>query len=235
MSTRQKKGIEGIEYLPEPILKYIRRKVHNRVYLPHVYHVTELTGCLRKAFFHRVFGYTEIPLNSAWWFYRGSLFDGEWSPLFEKNQETKAVARDGLIIVGTYDFVFQNKKLGDTEPVVHDLKSTQSLYYLREEDIPHRSHVEQVQAYMMMFGYNKGRIIYYDFSDSPIQFDVEKDEKILDKLFERAKILDDAVNRKDPSAIPFPEESYFCKEKYCDVRRQCIRDQMIRKIASEGS
>jgi len=228
MSTEQKRGIEGLEYLPEPILRYIQRKARNRVNLPHVYHVTELTGCLRKAFFHRVFENIEIPLSSAWWFYRGSLFDEEWSPLFEKNQESKAVTRDGITIVGTYDFVFQNKKLGDTEPVIHDLKSTQSLYYLRRDDAPHRSHVEQVQAYMAMFGYNKGRIIYYDLSDNPIQFDVEKDDKILDKLFERAKKLDEAIRKKDPSLLPFPEESYFCKEKYCDVRLLCVRDQMIR-------
>jgi len=175
-----------------------------------------------------VFENIEIPLSSAWWFYRGSLFDEEWSPLFEKNQESKAVTRDGITIVGTYDFVFQNKKLGDTEPVIHDLKSTQSLYYLRRDDAPHRSHVEQVQAYMAMFGYNKGRIIYYDLSDNPIQFDVEKDDKILDKLFERAKKLDEAIRKKDPSLLPFPEESFFCKEKYCDVHLLCVRDQMIR-------
>lgn len=229
MSTEQKQGIKGLEYLPEPILTYIQRKAHSRVYLPQVYHVTELTGCLRRAFFRRMFKSMEISSSSAWWFYRGNLFDFEWTPLFERNQGTGVVQKEEISIVGTYDFVYQNEKLGDDEAVLHDLKSTQSLYYLRQEDFPHKSHVEQVQAYLGIFKYNKGRIIYYDFSDDPVQFNIEKDEGVLDRLFERARLLGEALEKRDPAALPFPEEKYLCKPKYCSIYYLCIKDQMIRR------
>ena len=212
----------GMEHLPEPILEHMKFSVHERPILPHIYHVTELLYCLRKAFFRRRNpDGPNYSLKSLWNIYRGRTFDNLWSPLFRENQQTYTIHRNGVTIIGTFDFLYVDQK----EKILYDLKMPASTYYKKQYGAGQFYH-QQVQAYLAMAHQNgnlknvqRGRILM--LAEDLLAEDVAPDPKILKYLWKRAFKLDHALTVGNPAQLTGPEADWECKAEYCESKTEC--------------
>jgi hypothetical protein len=214
-----KEGIlVGIENLPTPIVNHMKRKMHGRPSVKHVYHVTELLYCLRKAYFLRTHSKENIDLEGLWNIYRGTTFDAEWSPLFEENQITYNVEREGMTITGTLDFIWVDED--NLEPVLYDLKMPKNLFYKKKEGAG-QHYTEQVQTYLAMAHANdelmdvhRARVLMVS-SDSAMIDEVKENDTILETIWNRATLLDEAIETHNHTIITGPMAGWECNEKYC--------------------
>jgi CRISPR-associated exonuclease Cas4 len=156
-----------LEDLPTEIKEHILRKVNSDNYQgkPNTYSVTELLYCVRKAYFKRKFP-KPLTIEQAFNIYRGRVFDELWSPLFRHNQvrATYRCKTVPITISGKYDFLTT-----DNPPVLTDLKTTKSLYYITA---PSEEYIKQVRFYAYQNSITKAQILYVDFGDAKV-FPVE--------------------------------------------------------------
>ncbi|MCW4049150.1 MAG: hypothetical protein NWE89_05370 [Candidatus Bathyarchaeota archaeon] len=209
----------GFEHLPDPIVCHLKKSVKYRLPKTHVYHVTELIYCLRKAYYRRVHPkQATFNTRSLWNIYRGFTFDRQWSPLFKINQKTYTVTRDGISIRGTLDFVYDDGN-GD---ILYDLKMPASTFYKKREGAG-QGYRRQVQAYLALGHANRelldvcrSRVLMV--AEEVVVEEVEEWTNMLDSfLWSRAFALDAALNDKDPSGLPGPEEEWECLPEYCSA------------------
>ncbi len=204
----------GFKYLPEPIIRHLQKQIKFRPPRPHVYHVTELIYCLRKAYYRRTIEKkATFNTKSLWNINRGNTFDKKWGKLFKINQKNYRVHRLGLTISGTLDFVYDAND-GDGD-VLYDLKMPASTFWKKKSGAG-LSYRRQVAAYLALAHANnellhvtKGRVLM-------IAEDVVVDEQkewphMLDRwLWPRAFKLDRAIETNDPSNLKGPEEGWEC-------------------------
>lgn len=220
----------GYEHIPAPIKEHMLRTFENRIDVKDVYHVTEILYCLRKAYLARVHP-NDINMHpsSIWHIYRGSTFDAAWSPLFDINQRTYKVERDGKTLIGKLDFVWYDEK--KFEKVLYDLKMPKNVYYRKKEGAG-KFYSEQVQTYLAMAHENgelldvhRCRVMF--LADDLVIAEVPMKDEILDYAFDRILKLSDAVETKDPSKLEGPEETWECSVPYCVApawfRKECAK------------
>jgi len=205
----------GFKHLPGPIVRHLRKSVGSRTPKPHVYHVTELIYCLRKAYWNRThLKQRKFNTRSLWNIYRGSTFDKKWCRLFKINQKTYAVTREGVTIRGTLDFIFSQ--------YLYDLKMPASTA-LAKFTGAHTSYKRQVAAYMAL-AHENGELLHIKKARVlMVAENVVVDEQkewigMLDSwLFPRAFLLDKALEDEDPSLLSGPEEKWECNPEYCNA------------------
>jgi len=227
--TNSSQNVEiGIQVVPQPIIQHIQRCIKDRPNLPHVYHVTDLIPCLRKEFYKRKNpGKNEFTSESAFNMYRGKTFDNMWSPLFEQNQESCLIQRDGITITGTFDFINEE----NNEKILYDLKMPSSVHFKKQNGAG-SFYKMQVQAYLAMLHQNgkyldvtkaKVLMIAEDFVTETVEAD---DETILKHLWKRAFALDAALNKESPKTLRGPEENWECNPKYCSFNEECKNEKI---------
>lgn len=202
----------GFKHLPEPIIRHLRKQIKSRPPKLHVYHVTELIYCLRKAYWNRTHPNKKFNTRSLWNIYRGSTFDRQWSRLFKINQKTYTVTREGVTITGTLDFIFSQ--------ILYDLKMPASTALAKLVGA-HTSYKRQVAAYLALAHENgellhikKARILMV--AETVVVDEQKEWIGMLDKwLFPRAFLLDRALEEDDPSILDGPEEKWECNPEYC--------------------
>jgi CRISPR/Cas system-associated exonuclease Cas4 (RecB family) len=203
---------EGLEYLPPEIKDHILRSVGDGDYQekPNTYSLTTLLYCLRKAYYRKLYP-KPLNLQGAYPIYRGRLFDDKWSPLFRHNQIrcTYRCKTVPITISGKYDFLTSSNP-----PVLTDLKTTGSLYYVKE---PSPEYIKQVRIYAYLNSLHHAQIIYIDFKSAKIfPVAVGDVQPLLDELEEKAYTLYTALLTKTP---PSREESFLCN--YCEYSDMC--------------
>ena len=225
----------GMENLPTPIVDHLREALGgDRPNYDHVYHVTEVLYCLRKAYYNRVStGKKEFDLESLWNIYRGATFDALWSPLFDTNQENYKITRTNeqgrtVTRTGTSDFNWIDEE--SMEGVLYDLKMPKNLYFKKKNGAG-KFYTEQVQTYLGMAHelgkhQNIHRCRVLMLADDLVIDEIPENDGMLDVVFERAFALDKALEEVDPDNLVGPEEKWECNSKYCpgDVkyRLKCI-------------
>ena len=221
----------GFENLPTPITIHLQDAVTTRPAQPHVYHVTELTGCLRKAWYRRVYPErVEWTLRSLWNIYRGITFDKKWTSLFEIHQKTYRVKRQGVTVTGTCDFVYD---AGDGL-VLYDLKMPASTFYRKREGAG-QGYRRQVQAYLALAHANgeltdihRARILMV--AEDVVVEEVEEWTDMLDTyLWPRAELLDAAFSVGSPVGLPAAGEGWECGGDSEGVS-YCPADSFFRKV-----
>lgn len=213
----------GFEFLPKPISDFIKSSVNSRPTIPHVYHVTELLNCQRKAYFRRVYPkMNTFGMESKYNIFRGKVFDGLFSPLFNVNQKSLIVTQKGVSIVGTLDFVYFDN---NGEKALFDLKIPKSTYY-KVTNGAGRSYKLQVQSYLAL-AHSCGELldVHKAFvlmcAEDIVREEVAENPDILGWLWNRAFLLDEALEKKDVSLLKGPEEEWECNSKYCPFTLIC--------------
>lgn len=207
-----------------------------------VFHVTELIGCLTKAYFLRrpPKGFTkeqiEPSLQTLYYFFRGNIFDIIFSMAMPTSQVDFNIAVENpegldISIVGRTDWLDVDVK---TQSViaVNDLKTTKNLWYVSKEGAK-QDHYYQVLAYSHIFGTEKVRIYYLDLGDLIVkEFDLSDKEikddrdKVIKALKERAYQLFVALKEQNPIWPPEidpsdKDEGWRCKPEYCPFSGLC--------------
>jgi len=202
----------GFENLPAPIVLHLQGAITARFAQPHVFHVTELVYCLRKAWYRRVYPErVEWSVRSLWNIYRGSAFDEKWTSLFEIHQRNYRVESQGVTITGTLDFVYDD----GGGPVLYDLKMPVNVE-LKKIYGAGLGYRRQVQAYLAlahangeMVDVNRARVLMVG-SDVVVE-DVPEWVDMLDTyLRPRALALDAALRVGSPAGLPMAEEEWEC-------------------------
>jgi len=182
------------------------------------YHVTELTGCLTKAYFGRTKQIQES-VESAWAKLRGSLLHYGvrslgWSEL--KVSMKCDVNDEELTIVGHVDAY-------DPETAtVYDLKTSRFVKWQSEKGfIPRENHTAQVQSYYTMldaYGIPVARLVLIYVDDKEIlPLEVPLGNR-REWLVQRASTLH--LSLLEEEKIPQPEPSSKCK--YCPSTDICL-------------
>jgi len=218
-SDTPKNILIGLQYLPTPIVNHMRRSMHSRPRIRHVYHVTELLYCLRKAYVRRNLPSGEFNVSSLWNIYRGVTFDEKFTPLFKINQKTYKIEREHLTITGTLDFAWIDEE--DYEKVLYDLKMPKNVYYKKKSGAG-KFYTEQVQSYLGMahvngelMDYHRARVMM--LADDLVIEEIQEKDEILEYLWTRAFLLDKALETNDPSILPGPEEEWECRDEFCEA------------------
>jgi CRISPR/Cas system-associated exonuclease Cas4 (RecB family) len=206
-----------LEDLPIPIKEYILKNANGEDYYnkPNTYSLTELLYCTRKSFYKRTIP-QKTTLESAFNMYRGRLFDKEWSPLFRHNQvrSTYRCKNIPVTISGKYDFLTEDN---EGHPILVDLKTTKSLYYVTE---PSEEYKTQVRFYAYLNSIDHAQILYIDFGDCK-KFDVEVGDcsKLFEDLEAKATQLYFALKTGKVPAKENGTPTWMCKT--CDYNKQC--------------
>jgi len=191
--------------LPEPILEHIKKTVEREYeYDDRKVHVTELTGCILKAYLNRKLSEKiEEPFERVWYKYRGLIFDELWTGLFPRNQ-VRITHRipDGPVITGRIDFIHDGK--------IFELKTINTIKKLGE---PLSHHVKQVKFYAWCENIDKAVIIYVSFDGFKIfEIDCSDAYNVVKEFEEKALKLYKALKENKP---PEPDaEEWECR--YCD-------------------
>jgi hypothetical protein len=199
------------------------------------YSPTELCGCLRNAWYSRIF---PIPYDAD--SYRAFLFGNIVHELFQKNldypdrykvfKETELLERVSfvesekgfhyllpfektggkrVVISGRLDTIFFLK--GADKPIIVDYKTTKDIKYNMSK--PKDAHVSQVNFYLGCTLGDHGIIVYIDKRDFKIvQHTIDYSHTKFEDMINFAVILDNAIETK---TCPKINKSEIAKEGYC--------------------
>jgi len=216
----------GFEFLPQEIIDHLKRSVTPRPTIPHVYDVTGILACLRKLYFKRMFPeLNSFNIASLYHISRGGYVDRMFTALFDINQKTFVLTRDGITLTGTLDFVCVDE---NGERAIYDLKAPKSTYF-KQLSGAGRQYRRQVRAYMAMahecgelLDINKAYVLMC--AESVVREEVSFEPRLLPWRWERVFLLDSALEKGDPSLLTGPEEDWECHEDFCVFRKQCGKD-----------
>jgi len=229
----------------QKILDKIAQKKDGKVHIKmsHKYSPTELSGCIRNAYYSRLF--PEAFTNES---YRNFLHGNELHELFQSNLEKeerekvlKEVFQDKIVhienekgyqfllpfektegkrilISGRLDTIFYLKDL--EKPIIVDYKTTSNAYYNR--DAPKEGHVDQLNFYLATNLADYGMIVYIDKRNlSIIQHTVKYDQNRFIKMMDYAIALDTAL---ETSKVPIVTPTLMDNEgncRYCRHKERC--------------
>ena len=231
----------GFENLPAPIVLHLQDSITAWPIQPHVYHVTSIIRCLRKAWYmHTHPERAEWGVRSLWNIYRGTVFDKKWTSLFEIHQRNYRAKRRGTVITGTLDFVYDD---GDG-PILYDLKMPASTTAKKIYGAG-QGYKRQVQAYLALAHANgeltdihQARVLMVG-SDVVVEDVPEWTDMLEAYLWPRAFVLDAALRVGSPVGLPPAEEGWECGVDpegvpYCPAdlhfRKTCETAKHTRKL-----
>lgn len=214
-----------LENLPNPIKEKILKEANNDENyepMPNSYHITELVGCIRKAYYRRVLPKKNIGLDTANNFHRGKLWDRDFCGCFKHNQVrvTYRCQKVPISISGHFDFLNQDDP---DNPVITDLKAPKTLFYVERDGKPSEHYRQQVLFYCYCTAISKGAVMYWDGS-KPLIYPIEVSDiacvELIDSLESKASILWISIkNRKAPSKEVCTPENWECQ--YCEFTEEC--------------
>jgi len=215
----------SLDDLPDVIKQeIINQTERNRVRVDNRLDVTEVIGCIRKAWFKRKIP-KPLSLKSRWYLYRGNLFDNAWTPLFEKNQMTitHRLQHIPVVISGRLDFI-------DGDGAVADLKSTDKLYWIIQKG-GKEDNIKQVRFYAWHIPTDKARLYYVSLKDVEkveVEFTEDEQLELVKEMELKAELLYNALKDNCPPARDerHTDNYWECKpskegEVYCEFIEEC--------------
>ena len=189
------------------LLKHLRISDRNSI------HVSEVVGCLRKAWLNRKYGDVRnlnhlsdmkcviLGLGLASHFVLEQALR-ELGYVVEKPVTLEFP--NGLKLIGTPD-AFNDK-------AVLEVKTVNKI-----PDYPYEHHILQLNAYLNILNYDSGLIIYICKKDGKVKiYEIRRDMRKYVQILQRAKKLHYHISKDIP---PDPEPSYLCN--YCEWRLYC--------------
>lgn len=225
-----------MEGIPEDVKAYVLSEVESSHADDRV-GVSELGGCLRKAWFKRRMP-RPVDFESAFRMFVGRLFHIYIERGYEKTEVSVQHKVGKGVIVGKIDAI-----VGDT---AIDFKSKRDIRFVSERG-PQERDVNQVKFYAFAANLQHAKLIYYKIDpkvqgvrstdeflqelkrgivleaiQSPrISFDIEMHDvtNVVRNYVTRALILFDALEDERPPALETPPPPWECK--FCEFREIC--------------
>jgi len=190
------------------LLEAVKEK--SRIPLDSVIHVSEVVGCLRKAYYTRKNPLAIAPSNTVKLL--GDTIHVALQEVLEREgyeiEFEVGLNLGGFRLSGHVDAYHPEKG------VVLEFKTVSKL-----PEAPYESHMRQAQIYAAMTRARHAYVIYISRSDGGVKvFNVPFNKGILKWAVERAKALKQAIDNATP---PPPERSPLCN--YCDFKLECFR------------
>jgi hypothetical protein len=219
----------NLEDLPSPIKTAMLQAANgddDYEPMPNTFGVTEVLYCLRKPCLKRIYGKRPVNLKIASNFYRGNIWDKDFTAKFRHNQVrcTYRCRNVPLCISGKFDF------LDDTEsgaPIITDLKSPASLYFVEKDGKPSDHYTHQVRFYCYCNAQERGRVSYWDGAKY-LKFDVDvseqKQQEVIEYLEGRAAVLYLwKITEKLPTKAASTPDKWECQ--YCEYVAECEEEE----------
>ena len=202
-----------------------------------VYHVTDATKCLRRAYYKRTID-KDPDGDSLRNFKLGHLYESLIEDVFKdrfenigNSERIKATVEDedygqfklvGETDIVQYDRVSLNNSVmvtAETGDIINiwEIKSTKNLYYQKSE--PSDYHPEQLNLYLGLLRLGKGHIVYIDKRDLSVAVhELEFDKELFKESVERIKELRRHIKKdEEPDADPKNWECGICSyQDECD-------------------
>jgi len=189
------------------LLKHLRVPDRNSI------HVSEVVGCLRKAWLNRKYGDLKNlnHLSNSKCVILGLGFASHFvleQALRELGYVTEKPVTvefpNGLKLIGTPD-AYNDK-------VVLEVKTVNKI-----PDYPYEHHILQLNAYLNILNYDSGLIVYICKKDGRVKiYEIRRDMRKYVQILERAKKLYYHISKDIP---PEPEPSHLCN--YCEWKLYC--------------
>ncbi|RLE90223.1 MAG: hypothetical protein DRJ55_01050 [Thermoprotei archaeon] len=176
-----------------------------RITPPNLIYVTDVAQCLLKSWYQRTIG--EPPSNEK--IVILVLGDDVHYILSERfpigeGEQSATKEYEGVLIRGRADRVLADSIL--------EFKTV-----TRIPKAPYEHHVDQAQLYLWLFEKEKAYLIYVSKTDGKVKaFRVDKDQKRINELLEKAKQLSQSLKL---GLRPAPEPGWLCK--YCEYASIC--------------
>jgi hypothetical protein len=125
-----------------------------------------------------------------------------------------------ISISGHFDFLNDENP---SDPIITDLKSPKTLFYVEREGKPSNHYRKQVLFYCYCTAIPKGAVMYWDGHKTltfPIEATDEACQQLLDELETKSLMLNNALKTKQPPPKnAFIIEPWECQ--YCDFSSEC--------------
>ncbi len=176
---------------------------------PNIIHVTEASGCLRKAFYDRVAPAPALDVTNVVVTIGNGIHHQLQALLLRKGWEAEVSVKfrtKVIELVGHADLVAP-------DGTVVEIKTVNEV-----PQEPYQPHVMQVNAYLNMLNSREGYIVYIGRDGKVRTFMVRSSKVLFHKLLKRAHHLHYSLINNEP---PKPEKSPLCS--YCPYRWRCFR------------
>ncbi len=175
-----------------------------------VVHISEVTSCLRRAYYCRTRPLQLSPAN-ALKLLGSEVHEALQEVLRRRGYEVEfqvAIVAGGVRLVGHADAYHPEKQH------VLEFKTVSKI-----PQRPYDNHIKQLQAYVALTHSEIGYLVYISRNNGDIKvFEVKPSKYILRELIERARLLSTSLIRHEP---PMPEQGPLCN--YCEFRFLCFR------------
>lgn len=212
------------ETLPQTIKDYIITQANNDTYeaMQNTYSITTVLYCIRKKYFQQTLPKKPFDLKTSVNFYRGNLWDRNFTGLFKRNQirSTYRCRNVPITISGKFDFIDENG-------VLTDLKCPSDLYYVERDGKPSEAYRKQVLFYCYTNAQTKGQVMYWNGNKCiiyPVEVTDENCRELIEELESKVMLLWSAFQTgKPPSKQACNPESYECRSM-CDFSKECSEE-----------
>jgi hypothetical protein len=190
---------------------------------PKTIYVTDLTGCLRRAFYEIYFRANPPPTGPM---VAGRLLHAVLQPVLSQfmvgagfEVECSHDLGGGWTLKGKADVV--------TSEAVYEFKFTRGVGFNKAEP----AYMAQVSAYCFMMGRVEGYLVLVDRDSFDVRvFSVEPDEDLWNNMLQEAKVLVDCVQRGEVPTLNSPRMGYECKHCVwsivCDLAKREVEGEV---------
>ena len=191
-----------------------------------ILYVTDITKSCMLCAYLDIIAPIILTVDKRRLFESSSIIEAFWIDALRSLPDTRVLStqvpacyqKDTLRIHGRIDALVQHK-VGAL--VVHEVKSTKSLYYVKE---PIVEHIDQLQFYLNALGLENGRPDYVDKTvflsgqgdRVDLSFPVRRDPRTFEGLIHRAIVLESYITAEE---CPPPEKCWLCR--YCGHQEEC--------------
>jgi CRISPR-associated exonuclease Cas4 len=190
----------AFEDAPERIKNYVKDKINDnhKKHEDNRFGVTDLLACPRKVYYRRRTP-RPVEFEPAFHFYKGLLFDEDFTSLFPRNQVRvtyRIPPPSNVVISGRIDFI-------DEDGAIADWKVTDNLYYV-QRDGAKEENKKQVLFYAYCQGCTKARLYYMSFGDiekAEVEVTPDAMAAVLEELTENALYLNNCLSSNEVPAV----------------------------------
>ncbi len=201
----------GITITAQTVLEWFREiaEERKRLYEPDVLHVSEVTGCLRKAWFERRYARVEAHPRNIIYALGNGIHEALQKHLVKRGWQAEV---ECMLDLGDFKLTGHADLFDPETGTLLELKTCSKL-----PEEPYRGHVMQANTYTYMLHASATYIVYIEKRGRVRVFRVNWSPSLWQELLKRARRLRKAIIENRP---PRPERGPLCE--YCPYGWRCL-------------